>query len=285
TSVRSRFICPCWMLLLIPLAVSSQNCTEFNQTESIDIHHIHQGQSITISCHYNKKKSQYLTVMLRTKYRICEYHYSNKSWTKTFCNDNVRLVWISESEEISFQLINLQINNSDMYTCTVLELIPPPTRCLGQKRIFIHVKAPPSVSVSCVKWQDGASTVLCAAEGFYPADLQQSWLRDEEYISSPNISLTHLFKGNLNSDVSRNYSTHSNGIYNFTSYLHVSSSITVYYCWVNHSSLSQPIVVNISSTECTEGAESLTGVLSVTGITCGLMATVMLIFAGCYYHL
>ncbi|XP_053331817.1 uncharacterized protein LOC128505434 isoform X2 [Clarias gariepinus] len=265
--------------------MSLQNCTEVNQTEPIRDHQIHQGQSTTINCHYNKNRSQHLTVKLRTKNRVCEYLYFNKSWTKSFCNDNIRLIWIPETEEISFQLINLQMNNSGMYTCTSVEHIPPPTRCLRQKRIFIHVKAPPFVSVSCVKRPDGVPTMLCVAEGFYPADLQQAWLRDGEYISSPNISLTPIYKENLNSDVTRNSSKNSNGIYSVTSYLHVSSNITVYYCWVNHSSLSQPTVVNISLTECTEGTEPLPGVLSVTGITCGLMATVMLIFAGCYYHL
>lgn len=136
-----------WRKISIPLflnlffpARSTQNCTEFNQTETIMDHQIHQGLSTTLNCHYSKNKSQYLLVSLRIKQKQCEYFYSTGSWTKIFCNDNITFIWIPETEEISFHLIHLQINNSGIYTCTVEEQIPPPTKCLGENRIFIHVK-------------------------------------------------------------------------------------------------------------------------------------------------
>ncbi|XP_053501410.1 uncharacterized protein LOC128620439 isoform X2 [Ictalurus furcatus] len=254
-SLRScSFICSVWVLLSFLSAMKTEKCIELNQTETI-----HQGMPTTINCLYGTNRSDRLTASLKRNHLLCEYVYLNKSWTKRFCNDNIRFVWIPETEEISFQLLNIHMNNTGIYTCTVVNYFPPPTSCLGEKRISIHVNAPPSVSVSCVKGPDGAPTVLCASEGFYPADLKQAWFRDGEYISYLNASLRPLYKENvISSDISWNYSKNTDGSYRVTSYLHLSSNITVYYCWVNHSTLSQPIIVNISSTECTEREEKLT---------------------------
>lgn len=121
-------------------AVSTQRCTEVNQTESIVHHQISQGLSTTVNCHYRKNSSERLTASLRTKHNLCKYMYLNTSWTKLFCIDDIRFTWNPETKEISFQLLNLQINKSGVYTCTVDNIIPPPERCLGQETIFIHVK-------------------------------------------------------------------------------------------------------------------------------------------------
>lgn len=118
-------------------AMRTKNCSDFNNTETIMDH---QGQSTTINCHYSKNRSQILLVTLMKKYKLCTYSYSNTSWTRLFCNDNIRFIWIQETEEISFQLENLQINNSGIYTCTVENYLPPPSRCLGEKRIFVYIK-------------------------------------------------------------------------------------------------------------------------------------------------
>ncbi|XP_034168690.2 uncharacterized protein LOC113543651 [Pangasianodon hypophthalmus] len=276
-SLRSySFICSVWMHLSFLSAMKRKNCSVFNQTEII-----YQGNSTTINCHYSKNRSERFTVSLKRNHSLCEYMYFNKSWTEQSCKDNIRFLWIPETEEISFQLLNLQINNSGMYTCTVVNYLPPPSKCLGEKRIFIHVKSSPSVNVSCVKGPDGAPRVLCTSEGFYPPDQKQAWLRDGEYISYQNTSLRPLYE-NLNFSDGDD-SKYTDGSYIVKSYLHLSSNISVYYCWVNHSTLSQPITVNISSTECTERKETLTGgVLSVTGISCGILASIGLILAGCY---
>lgn len=163
-----------------------------------------------------------------------------------------------------------------------------------------------------MKRPDRAPTVLCISQGFYPEDLKQAWLRDGEYITYLNTSRKPLYKENLNfSEVSWNYSKNTDGSYSLTSYLHLSSNITVDSCWVNHSTLSQPIIVNVSSTVCTEREERLTGIFnkltdfqirfdckilwwcihcilfsdalsSVTGISCGVIAGIGLITAGCY---
>ncbi|KAK2823452.1 hypothetical protein Q7C36_020052 [Tachysurus vachellii] len=157
--------------------------------------------------------------------------------------------------------------------------------CLGQETIFIHVKAPPSVSVSCVNSSDGVPTLLCTSERFYPADLTQTWLRDGKYINYLNTSLILPNTENLTySHFNWNYRKNTDGSYSVTSYLHLSSDRAVFYCWVNHSTLTQPITVNISSTECTErrGDDTPAVVLSFTGIICGMMAGIGLILSGCY---
>lgn len=132
--------CSSFSELFISPAMNTRNCSEFNQTETIRDHQIYQRMSTNISCNYRKNRSQYLTASLRTKQKLCEYFNVNGSWTKQFCHKNITLIWIPETEEISFHLIHLQINNSGIYTCTVEEQIPPPTKCLGKTSIYIHVK-------------------------------------------------------------------------------------------------------------------------------------------------
>lgn len=130
--------------------------------------------------------------------------------------------------------------------------------------IVCYSAASPSVSVSCVKGPDGFPRVLCSSEGFYPADLKQVWLRGREEVSYLITSLRLQNTENQNSsDVSWNYSNNTDGSYSVTSHLYLGSNVAeqvIFYCWVNHSTLNQPIIANISSTECIERKESLTGI-------------------------
>lgn len=123
--------------------------------------------------------------------------------------------------------------------------------------------ASPSVSVSCERGPDRTPTIHCASEGFYPTDLKQAWLRDGEYISYLNTSLPPTYEENLSTSlINWNFRNNIDGSYSLISYLHLSSNIAhqvMFYCWVNHSTLSKPITVNISSTECAETEEALTG--------------------------
>ncbi|GAA6096463.1 uncharacterized protein LOC113543640 [Tachysurus ichikawai] len=118
--------------------------------------------------------------------------------------------------------------------------------------------------MSCVKRPDRAPTILYAAEDFYSADLEQVWLRDGECISYMNTSLKCPYEENQNtSDINWNYRNNTDGSYSLTSYLHLSSQTPqnmIYICWVNHSTLSQPITANISSTECTEREQASIGI-------------------------
>ncbi|KAG7322368.1 hypothetical protein KOW79_013714 [Hemibagrus wyckioides] len=87
--------------------------------------------------------------------------------------------------------------------------------------------ASPSVSVACVRGHDGAPTMLCASEGFYPADLKQAWLRDGEYISYMNTALQRpTYEETLSTShinwINRN---NTDGSYSLLSYLHLSADI------------------------------------------------------------
>lgn len=122
--------------------MKTRNPGTFNSTQII-----RQGSSTTINC-YRKQdcclinRSSAFTVILRKNCSLCTlcaYFYLNQSWTKQFCNDNIRLVWIPEGEQISFDLMNVQLNHSGVYTCTIDEHIPPPTRCVLIQRTVIHV--------------------------------------------------------------------------------------------------------------------------------------------------
>ncbi|KAI4885539.1 hypothetical protein NFI96_022480, partial [Prochilodus magdalenae] len=74
------------------------------------------------------------------------------------------------------------------------------------------------------------------------------WIRDGEFITYLNSSLTNREYLNY-SKVQLNSSTNTDGSHSLTSYLHLppTPEQVLYSCWVNHSSLSQPITVNISS--------------------------------------
>lgn len=139
--------------------------------------------------------------------------------------------------------------------------------------------------MSCVKRPDRAPTILYAAEDFYSADLEQVWLRDGECISYMNTSLKCPYEENQNtSDINWNYRNNTDGSYSLTSYLHLSSQTPqnmIYICWVNHSTLSQPITANISSTECTEREQAsigicLLGFLDYTGLVQTLYLNIIL---------
>ncbi|KAK3521805.1 hypothetical protein QTP70_018279, partial [Hemibagrus guttatus] len=245
---------------------------------------VHKGSSTTINCYSKqncclKNKGVAFAVDLRRKHLLCAYFYLNQSWNKQLCNDNIRFAWIPETEQISFDLLNVQIHHSADYTCTIVQYLPPPTQCVLIQRTFIQVTASPSVSVACVKGPDGAPTMLCASEGFYPADLKQAWLRDGEYISYMNTALQRpTYEENLStSHINWTYRNNTDGSYSLMSHLHLSSDIAeqaMYYCWVNHTTLSKPITVIISSTECTEREVEFTGLVVrfiVVGTLFGLL--------------
>lgn len=114
-------------------------CSQFNSTQIV-----HKGSSTSIDC-YSKQncclrsKGVAFAVDLRRKHLLCAYLYLNQSWNKQLCNDNIRFVWIPETEQISFDLLNVQINHSADYTCTIVKYFPPPAHCVLIQRTFIQV--------------------------------------------------------------------------------------------------------------------------------------------------
>lgn len=94
--------------------------------------------------------------------------------------------------------------------------------------------------LSCVKRPNRSPTIICSAEGFYPAALEQQWMRDGEIINS-----SYLHKD-------ENYSTNPSGSLTQMFYQELPSQMfeTIFSCWVNHSSLNKPLSANLSSTVC-----------------------------------
>lgn len=98
---------------------------------------------------------------------------------------------------------------------------------------LIFTIAQPKVSMSHVRASDGVHTILCLSEGFYPSALEQMWMRNGGF-QNDNINKTN-----------------PDGSFTLHSYLNV-SDCTDYSCWVNHSSLSQPMILHLSPADCYE---------------------------------
>ncbi|XP_056103603.1 uncharacterized protein LOC130082772 isoform X2 [Rhinichthys klamathensis goyatoka] len=199
-----------------------------NNTITLFVNH---GQSAKISCNYRRKNdTEIMTVNLQTfNHTLCSYLHMD-SWKKQDCKDHIRFIWIKETMEISFELLNLQNQDTGTYTCTVKRIAKPPEEDLGVERVQVFVR--PVLSLSCEKWPNGSPMLMCSV-GFYHDSLEQLWIRDGDVLNS-------------------SYSYKS---FNGSSYLVLPPQTfndTIYSCWVNHSSLNQPLVGNLSSSVCYE---------------------------------
>ncbi|XDV54292.1 hypothetical protein PO909_022611 [Leuciscus waleckii] len=189
---------------------------------------VNRGQSAKITCNYRRTNdTEIMTVNLQTlNHTLCSYLHVD-SLRKQDCKDNIRLIWIKEIMEISFELLNLQNQDTGTYTCTVKRIAKPPEEDLGVERVQVIVR--PVLSLSCEKWPNGSPMLVCSV-GFYHS-LEQLWIKDGDVLNSSHKS------------------------FNGSSYLELpphTISDTIYSCWVNHSSLNQPLVGNLSSSVCYE---------------------------------
>ncbi|XP_016355932.1 uncharacterized protein LOC107699250 isoform X2 [Sinocyclocheilus anshuiensis] len=204
-----------------------------NHTTTLFVNH---GQSAIIGCNYSRTNdTESMTAVLQTlNLTLCSYYFYDNTWKKQRCKDPVRFTWIPETKEITFELLNLQIQDTDTYTCTVKRIVKPPQVDLGVQRVQVIVR--PVLSLSCVKRPDGSPMILCSVE-FYPDSLEQLWIRDGDVLNSY-------------------YSNKSfNGSFSQQSYLKLPPQTfndTIYSCWVNHSYLNKPLVANLSSSVCYE---------------------------------
>ncbi|XP_058645596.1 uncharacterized protein LOC131548365 isoform X2 [Onychostoma macrolepis] len=216
---------------------------------------VNHGESAKIRCNYSRTDdTEIMTVELKTFNHTCMCSYIHlNSWQKQNCKDHIRFIWISEAEEISFELLNLRIKDTDTYTCTVRRTAKPPQMDLGVQRVQVIVY--PVLSLSCVKRPDGSLMILCSAE-FSHDSLEQLWIRDGHILES-------------------SFSNKSfNGSFSQQSYLILPPQTfndTIYSCWVNHSSLNKPLVANLSSSVCYES-----GGVPVTVTVVFVMLTVVL---------
>ncbi|XP_065114705.1 uncharacterized protein [Paramisgurnus dabryanus] len=235
----------CFVLILPSLIIGLE--TQHSVLNGHQVFKVHLGMSVNISCNYNKSDETekfHATLHLNKDNKMCSYvinNTTNKISTCQSCNKDIRFIWITDGKEITFELSNLQINNSGTYRCIVVRDIPPPVITIGENNTTVQVLAHPHVSMSCLKEPDGQPIILCNSEGFYPSDLQQVWLRDGEIL---NISHTQ--------NTIRN---NSDGSFTLHSSLNLSSAISDslnYSCEVNHSSLNKPGVLHLSLANCTD---------------------------------
>ncbi|KAL7847554.1 hypothetical protein AOLI_G00222720 [Acnodon oligacanthus] len=275
-------LCSVWTLLCLLSAVKTESAV----VTTTSVHTVHRGKTTTVNCDYNKTSEKiFFTVALSREQLLCSYLYQHESWIKRPCKDNIRFIWTPETEEISFELLNLQVNDSGVYTCAVERQVLPPVQQLGVQTAFIHVIARPAVSVSCMSGSEGSPVMLCSSEGFYPAALEQVWIRDGERITYPNSSLINREYLNY-SDVRWSSSVNTDGSYSLTSFLHLppTPEQVMYHCWVNHSSLNKPITVNISSTECYgKNKQLINEVIIGTGISSAVF-TGLVLFVAVHCH-
>lgn len=111
-----------------------------NHTTTLFVNH---GESAKIRCNYSRTDdTEIMTVDLETlnHTRICSYILLT-SWKKQSCKDHIRFIWISEAEEISFELLNLRIKDTGTYTCTVRRTAKPPQVDLGVQRVQVIGKS------------------------------------------------------------------------------------------------------------------------------------------------
>ncbi|XP_048037689.1 uncharacterized protein LOC125262923 isoform X1 [Megalobrama amblycephala] len=241
-----------WMLLCSAFAFVNAA----NHTTALFVNH---GHSAKISCNYRRTNdTEIMTVKLQTlNHTLCSYLHVD-SWKKQDCKDHIRLILINKTMEISFELLNLRIQDAGTYTCTVKRIAKPPEEDLGIERVQVIVR--PILSLSCVKSPDGSPMILCSV-GFYHNSLEQLWIRDGDVLNS-------------------SYSNKSfNGSFNQKSYLILPPQTfadTIYSCWVNHSSLNKPLVANLSSSVCYERGD-LTVALAVAFVISAVLTVFLII--------
>ncbi|XP_066555575.1 uncharacterized protein LOC136746750 [Amia ocellicauda] len=200
------------------------------------------GHTVHIECFMITDGTEGMVVTLHRKTKLCYKLIGNSSLWTNRCTERISFLWNNETQTLSFTIKQLMINDSDTYTCKLQKIIPPPSVFVMERNISLKVTVPPVVSVSC-EVQDNVSVLVCSSERFYPEEIEQFWLRDQQPIT--------------NDTRHRNVTLNSDSSFTLTSRLSLSGPVlcegALYVCWVNHSALNTPTTANITVCENKQG--------------------------------
>lgn len=125
----------CEIQVVAGLCFSAFGNAAVNHTTTVFVSH---GHSAKMSCSYKRTNdTEIMTVKLQTlNHTLCSYLRVD-SWKKQYCKDHIRFIWINKTMEISFELLNLRIQDAGTYTCTVKRIAKPPEEVLGIERVQV----------------------------------------------------------------------------------------------------------------------------------------------------
>ncbi|XP_052464084.1 uncharacterized protein LOC128021137 isoform X2 [Carassius gibelio] len=103
---------------------------------------VNRGQSAKIRCNYSRTNdTESMTAALQTlNLTLCSYYFFHNTWKEHHCKDSVRFTWIPETKDMTFELLNLQIQDTGTYTCSVKRIVKPPEVDLGVQRVQMWIR-------------------------------------------------------------------------------------------------------------------------------------------------
>lgn len=102
----------------------------------------HQEDSANISCSYlpSNELDIFTLKLEKNNKTLCSFMHITMELLKNLsCDYQIRFIWIPETNEIFFELSNLQINDSGTYSCTGRRLTPPPETILWEETTNVNV--------------------------------------------------------------------------------------------------------------------------------------------------
>ncbi|XP_061106244.1 uncharacterized protein LOC133133948 isoform X2 [Conger conger] len=260
--------CLTWMLMGLMTAVlgmlaagKTMSCS----AEKLNMLTRLRGDKVNIHCPlpFDQFEAVSVTLMRSNNRKVCTKTYNNNHWMGNCARYSI--LWNNETKAIYVSILELQINDSDIYTCEVSKMYPPDRNKSQNSTTSLCVTARPTVTVSQVEGSSGPPLLVCVAHSFYPGGAEQVWLRDGQHL---NVTPTR--------------SANMDGTFSLNTSLSLSSEQAkdeVFTCWVNHSTLSQPITFNYTLSLRREKRHMLKD-LHIISIVCGTVFVGLIIVFG-----
>ncbi|XP_043927033.1 immunoglobulin lambda-1 light chain-like [Protopterus annectens] len=227
-------------LYIIPVLLITACLPSFTRTMETERITVFKGDNVSINCTFTDKMPEGMTAKLmrgnhnETRCYFMWQHYEKKT---NHCKDT-DFGWDPDKKQVYFIMKNISLNDSDIYSCDVEQVIPPPSIKITEgNKTYVRVFAPPTVDITAVSLPGQNSIQLtCIAKDFFPSDIEMQWHKDGQiFLNGTENSTTKSTK---------------NVSFSFTSILAISASDwkenELFSCLVNHSVLESLIVQNIS---------------------------------------